>query len=31
VVEVHGGIIRLEDSNEGAVFALELPLAEEVA
>ena len=31
VVEVHGGALRLEDSDAGAVFALELPLAEEVA
>jgi len=31
VVEVHGGIIRLEQSDEGAVFTLELPLAEDVA
>ena len=31
VVEVHGGVIRLEESNGGAVFTLELPLAEDVA
>jgi signal transduction histidine kinase len=28
IVEVHGGTLRLEESDEGAVFALELPLAE---
>lgn len=31
VVEVHGGVIRLEESEEGAVFTLELPLAEDMA
>ncbi len=31
VVEVHGGVIRLEESEEGAVFTLELPLAEDIA
>ena len=31
VVEVHGGVIRLEESDEGAVFTLELPLADDVA
>jgi len=30
VVEVHGGVIRLEESDKGAVFTLELPLAEDV-
>ncbi|MEJ2481681.1 MAG: HAMP domain-containing sensor histidine kinase [Gemmatimonadota bacterium] len=28
IVEVHGGALRLEESDRGAVFALELPLAE---
>jgi signal transduction histidine kinase len=28
IVEVHGGTLRLEESDGGAVFALELPLAE---
>ena len=31
VVEVHGGVIRLEESDGGAVFTVELPLAEDVA
>jgi len=31
VVEVHGGVLRLEESDAGAVFTLELPLAEDVA
>ena len=31
VVEVHGGVIRLEESDRGAVFTVELPLAEDVA
>lgn len=31
VVEVHGGVLRLEDSDQGAVFALELPLADDLA
>lgn len=30
VVEVHGGVIRLEESDNGAIFTLELPLAEDV-
>ncbi len=30
VVEVHGGVIRLEESDKGAIFTLELPLAEDV-
>ena len=31
VVAVHGGVIRLEESDGGAVFTLKLPLAEDVA
>ena len=31
VEEVHGGVLRLEESDAGAVFTLELPLAEDVA
>jgi signal transduction histidine kinase len=30
VVEVHGGVVRLEESDRGAVFTVELPLAEDV-
>ncbi|MCL7958188.1 MAG: HAMP domain-containing histidine kinase [marine benthic group bacterium] len=29
IVEVHGGALRLEESEEGAVFSLELPLIED--
>jgi signal transduction histidine kinase len=29
IVEVHGGALRLEESDDGAVFSLELPLVEE--
>jgi signal transduction histidine kinase len=29
IVEVHGGTLRLEESDEGAVFSLELPLVED--
>ncbi len=31
VVEVHGGALRLEESDQGAVFTLELPLAADLA